>query len=233
MNRLFLTHNLEGDDTVDLDINIDTLLRTLRSVGTSQMKFSLKQSSSRGASTGAAQLRIRSMQKADAVGYVPVTHELPVVLTARVAHVEPALAGPDTVLLAVSDALPALVKLSERYRALHPLVTVEGTRAGVFRLHSRSQLGSVTSAWSNVTRITMLEAEGEDGEQEEDQEEGFLSVTVRSRDWWNVLQLYQTARKIVVCLKDQSALYVYCFLDPNMHSDGGIFSYYISHVSES
>lgn len=224
MNRLFLSHNVQPGDTIDVEISADTLLKTLRSVGASQVKIHLKSSKS-----NICHFRVTSMQKVEA-GYFPVTHEIPVQITHRSNHIEPTIDDSDTVLLAISDVMPTLYRLSNRYRFLDPLVTLEGNRSGVFRLHSRSQLGNVTSAWTNITRIMLNSDDSENATYQASDE--FLSVTIKAKDWWNVLQLSMVARKVVVCLRDQASLYVYCFLDPNMQSEEGTFSYYITHVCE-
>lgn len=224
MDRLFSISNLEEGDTVDVEISVENLLKTLRSINSGEVKILLKSSKSH-----ACHFRLTSMQKFESA-YYPVSHEIPVQITHRLNHVEPPIDDSDTVLLAVSDIMPSLLKLSERYRFLDRQVTIEGNRSGVLRIHSRSRLGNVTSTWTNVTKV-MLNSDDTESTTYESSEE-FSRVTIRAKDWWNVLQVNAIVRKVVICIKDQASLYVYCFLDPNMQSEEGTFSYYISHVSE-
>lgn len=222
MDSLFSIYNVEEDDTIDVDVSVENLLKTLRSINSLQVKIHLKTSRSK-----ACHFRLTSMQKFE-TDYFPVSHEIPVQITHRHDFVEPSCE--DMVMLAVSDIIQPLLKLSERYRFLDTLITVKGNRNGVFRIYTESELGNVTSTFKGVNKI-MLNSETTENMTYERSEE-YSCVTVRAKDWWNMLQINHIAKKIVVCIRDQEMLNVYCFLNPQMNGDDGTFSYYIKHVSE-
>lgn len=226
MDRLFSTHNVEEGDTIDVELSVENLLKALRSINATEARIHLKSSSK----SHICHFRLTSMQKFES-SYFPVSHEIPVQITHRLVHEEPDIDDSDTVLLALSEIMPTLLKLSDRYQFLDTLVTIEGNRSGVFRIHSRSTLGNVTSAWTNVPKVMLNHNEGSDNATYETSDV-FSSVTIRAKDWCNVLQISGIARKLVVCIKDLESVYVYCYLDVNMQSDDGSFSYYINHVSE-
>lgn len=222
MDRVFSAYSVEEGDTIDVEIGVENLLKTLRSINSSEVNIRLKSTKSR-----ACHFRLTSMQKFESA-YYPVSHEIPVQITHRRYHSESPII--DSVLLNVSEIMPTLLKLSERYRFLDNLITIEGNKSGVFRIRSQSILGNVISTWTNVPKISL-------GDNITDNPshktlDKFSSVTIRARDWWNILQVNHFARTVVICISDQISLHLYCFLDPNMNIKEGTFSYYVSHVSE-
>lgn len=234
-DRIFSESSLVAGDPksfINVEINVESLLKTLKTISSNNsVRLKLKH---RSPPHQGSYFIITSMQCLDNETFYPVSHEIAVIETPHVDYPSMDFSDPGVVLLELQDIMPGLLRTSERYRALDTYIYIQGKPTGfIFQIESRSLLGNVRSTWKGLTPLKVMDSNPSDSlEASQQHEDEFQSVRVRSRDWYNVLQMSAWMSKFVVCISDHNGVSVYGFLSPAMSDKEGTFHVQLGHISE-
>lgn len=216
---------------VNVEINIESFLKTLKTISSNnsvRLQLKHKPPPNRG-----SYFVLTSMQCLDNETFYPVSHEIPVIETPPVEYSIIDFTGPGVVLLELQNIMPGLLRTSERYRALNTYIHIQGKPAGfIFQIESRSLLCNVRSTWKGLTSVVITDNDTLPLSNDIQEDNDFQSVQIRSRDWYNVIQMSSWMSKVVVCLRNHNVVSVYGFLSKTMTNNEGTFHVQLSHISE-
>lgn len=134
----------------------------------------------------------------------------------------------------VSGVLPSIVKASARLKFLSKEMTVQIGRGGKLRLVLQESLVKYTAAWAGLKEIVRTMS-SDDDEQVSRAARGsgqreWVSVTIPSKDWWNILQKPSIVQTIVLCITHQRSLEMYQIAGKSLELNDGYIHYYLNHV---
>lgn len=139
--------------------------------------------------------------------------------------------------LVLSDVIFPILKASERLRFLSNLITIEESSSGQLKIFLKDPLVSYSAAWSGLPCASRIQPE--EGDHNSSQKQTQLPsqkndssfVTIRSKDWWSIIQTCSIAKDVILCVSNEKALELFFFLNSNMSFENGYIYYYLPHIS--
>lgn len=235
-NRLFEEYQVESryNDTIVMDVNAENLYRALSKLGTSVLENELTIRLRR--QNQMAYLALNFEVYSTGSEPTSVSHRVPISLQRESANL-PSL--PDTnmnVFVRAPDPISSLVRVSDRYRNLGPTVTISANNTGKLQIATSDAINSVIvdTTWTSITVLQLLHGNDDvDSQQQEIEDDTMYSVTVSTKEWFNVLQMHSIAKTVSIGISNQEFLVVYCKLtadnDYTEESEDAYLVYVLNH----
>ncbi|KAK9456944.1 checkpoint protein hus1 [Dipodascopsis uninucleata] len=224
-----LTLKSLDDDVISMELNIDMLVRALKSCS----------------SSGLDSVRVK-LTKHNRIPYLAVmvehysrtgsttkiAQEIPVKILrseqVQTIH-EPECPRPDAIVV-LPHPLTSILKICDRYRYIGVRILVSANMNGDLRVAVENDNVRVDTKWKELEIAQQeLDSDTQPVSLTPRESGAFASVRVDAKDLWNVLKIHTISKRIIVCICDNHALIVYAYVSGM--EDESVLTYYLSSYS--
>lgn len=226
---MFTNYVIESnaENVINLELNVDSLGRLLRSVGESA-HLSIKLTRR----DRYPMLSFTTQYFGKQGGNNTVTHDLHVrVLSSTfIAQIaEPVIPEPDVVILL--PPLTHLLQISTSLRSLSDKVLLGANMDGEFTVGIATPAVSTSTLFRNLVNPGLNMADAEQVERHPTQvreKTAFCRMKVDAKDWCNLLRIGSLAKRVVACFCEGHALVLYVYVSEEEDLHNSVITYYIA-----